>query len=914
MAARSARTSRASGVAIIVFIVLLALLGLSRGIAAFYTDELWFAELGHANVFWTTVLSKWGTGLVFGALCFVVLYINLRIAARMKPRPLIASTDARDFQLEQALRQARDVARRYLGVIVFVASVLFAISSGRSMATHWSELALWLHQVPYGLKDPQFGKDVSFFLFTLPALRTITDWLTGTLVLTLLATAAVHLVTGGIRPWARLKGFDPHVKAHLSVIAGLIVALQAYRYHLAVYALDLSARGQVTGASYTDVHAQLPALRILIVIALLCGVALIANIRFRGWRLPAMAFGVWIGATVLIGGVYPALVQQFRVEPNEVAAETPYIKRNIAMTRTAFGLNDIEVKPFSASGSLTATAIAADSTTVDNVRLWDPNIVSQSFQQLQGMRLYYDFVDVDIDRYSVDGTTDEVLISPREMNVDQLATQARTWVNEHLVYTHGYGAVVSPVNRVSGQGLPDFVVKDIPPSGAGSLKITRPAIYYGELTTNYVVASTGLREFDYPVGDENAMTTYTGKGGVAVGGPVRRAAFALRLSAPQLLFSSYVKPTSKVMLRRDLRTRIGTLAPWLRLDGDPYPVIIDGRIVWVVDGYTTSARFPYAERTSSGINYIRNSVKVTVDAYDGTTTLYAFDTSDPVLATWRKVFPGLVEPASRMPAALRSHLRYPEDLFRAQAEMYKTYHMRDPLVFYNKEDQWALPNESGSGTGSAMNPFYVLMRLPGERTEEFMLMVPFTPRNKDNMIGWMAAKSDPVEYGRRVVYTFPKQKLVLGPEQVSARVNQDPAISQQLTLWNQRGSGVLLGNQLVIPIDDSIVYVQPLYLQSEKTAMSQLTRVIVASGDKVAMEADLKSALSAVFGSSAGSGAASEETASVPTSIDNAAAMSLYERAIAAQKAGDWAAYGRYIKQLGTVLERLSKAATGTAR
>jgi len=909
----SARTSRSSRIMWIIIAVVAIVFGLSRGVATFFTDELWFAELGQRSVFWTMAFSKWGVGALFGVLYFAILYPNLRIAQRFAPRTVLSSTDARGFQLDLAMQQIRDAVRRYLKLIVLGVSVLAAVSSGSAMAGHWSQFQLWLNQVPYGLKDPQFGKDISFYMFTLPALRSIAGWLTGALAFTLFAAAVVHVVMGGIRPWAKLKGFEPHVKAHLSVLAGFMVALQAFRYWLDIYALDFSARGQVLGASYTDVHAQLPALKILIVIALISGVVLIANIRFKGWRLPAIAFGVWFGALVLIGGVYPALVQQFRVEPNEVAAEMPYIKRNITMTRKAYGLDDVEVRAFSAAESLTATAIAANSATVDNVRLWDPNIVSQSFQQLQGMRLYYEFVDVDIDRYEVDGKVQQVLISPREMNVTQLASQAQTWVNEHLVYTHGYGAVVSPVNTVSGQGLPDFIVRDIPPSGEGSLKITRPAIYFGEKATNYVIAGSGLKEFDYPVGDKNASVSYTGKGGVPIGGVVQRAAFALRLSAPQLLFSSYVTPTSKVMLRRDLTSRIQTLAPWLQLDADPYPVIVDGRIVWVVDAYTTSLQFPYAERTTSGTNYIRNSVKVTVDAYDGTTTLYAFDDKDPVLATWMAVFPGLVKPASQIPDALRAHLRYPEDLFRIQADMYRTYHMLDPLVFYNKEDQWALPNELGTGTGSAMDPFYVLMRLPQESTEDFMLMVPFTPRNKDNMIGWMAAKSDPADYGKRVVYTFPKQKLVLGPEQVSARVNQDPTISQQLTLWNQRGSGVLLGNQLVIPVDDSIVYIQPLYLQSEKTAMPQLTRLIVASGDKVAMEPDLKTALAAVFGSEAPTATADDSAGSVPGG-DNALAKSLYEKAIAAQKAGDWAAYGKYIEQLGVVLGRMSTAATGTVQ
>jgi uncharacterized membrane protein (UPF0182 family) len=460
------------------------------------------------------------------------------------------------------------------------------------------------------------------------------------------------------------------------------------------------------------------------------------------------------------------------------------------------------------------------------------------------------------------------------------------------------------MRQTSTQGYPRFILRDIPPVSDTDITLDQAALYFGEETTEYAIAGTDLPEFDYPVGDSNAETSYKGASGIALSNPLRRLAFTLRLSAPQILFSRYIRSDSKVLFRRSVTERVDALAPWLYRDGDPYPVIIGGRTVWVVDCYTISDRYPYAERYN-GVSYIRNSVKVTIDAYDGTTTLYAFDAEDPLLKAWGKVFPGLLTSATKMPEELRAHLRYPEDLFRLQAEVYKTYHMQDPKVFYNKEDQWALPGE-GDGTGQAMDPFYVLMQLPQESQEDFMLMMPFTPRTKANMIGWMAAKSDPDAYGERVVYTFPKQRLVLGPEQVSARVNQDPVISQQLTLWNQRGSGVLFGNLLVVPIDDSIVYIQPLYLQAEQTAMPQLTRVIVTYGDKVAMEADLGSALLAVFGEAQ---APPSEAGPV---VDAAAARDLYDRAIEAQKAGDWATYGQLIKQLGEVLAQLAGEATST--
>ncbi|MCE5203930.1 MAG: UPF0182 family protein [Actinomycetia bacterium] len=897
-----------SRVAAIVVAAVFVLFALAGGAATLYTDALWYDDLGQGSVFWTRLGGQWLTGGVAFVLYFAIFYSNVSVASRMAPRAVLRSTDEAGFRVQMALQQARTALERVLVPVLVTVSVVFALIGAGGIASQWSIFRLAVEAVPFGQTDPQFGRDLAFFFFTTPALRTAADWLMGTLAVTLMGSAVMHLLMGGIRPWDRLKGFDPHVKAHLSVLAGVMVALQAFRYWLDIFELDFSPRGQVIGASYTDVHAQIPAYQILIVIAIASAVALIVNIRVRGWKLPAIALGVWLGASLLIGGVYPELVQQFRVAPNEVAAETPYIERNIQMTRKAFGLDEIEVRAFPANESLTASDVAASADTIGNIRLWDPDVVQQSYQQLQGIRPYYDFFDVDVDRYLIGGTRRQVLISVREMNIDRLADQAKTWVNEHLVYTHGYGAVVSPVSEVSGQGLPSFIVKDIPPVATTDLTIERPGVYFGEMTTDYAVAHTDIEEFDYPVGEQNAGTSYTGKTGVPVGGFFRRAAFALRFSSPQFLLSSYITPDSKVLFHRSLTERINALAPWLRLDNDPYVAIVDGRLVWIMDAYTYSDRYPYSERID-GLNYIRNSVKITVDAYDGTTTLYAIDPEDPLLATWRAVFPGLVMDASAMPEEVRAHLRYPEDYFRIQAEVYKTYHMQDVRVFYNKEDQWALPGEGSQGA-AGMAPFYVLMRLPQEPAEDFMMMLPFTPRNKDNMIGWMAASSDPDRYGKRIVYTFPKQKLVLGPDQVSARINQDPAISQQLTLWNQRGSGVLFGNMLVIPIKDSIVYIQPLYLQAEQTAMPQLTRVVVAYGDSVVMQPDLARALTAVFGDSPPAGA---ETTPGQPSVTAARALELYSKALEAQRAGDWAAYGRYIEELGGVLESLSGASESTA-
>lgn len=921
----------------IVLAAVFVLLSVSASLATFYTDWLWFLDMGVSGVFWTRLGSRLVVGLVFAALFFAIAFTNVRLARRMAPPLVAVPAEGPTARFEMAVADLRRQLSPVLDWVLLLGSLFFAFAYGAAMAGDWDLFQLARNAVSFGANDPQFGRDISFFMFQLPMLRAVADWILSALVLTLVATAAVHVVDGAIRPSARFAGFEPHVKAHLSVLLGLIVAAKAFDYWLRIYELDFSSRGQVRGASFTDVYAQIPAYWILIGIALFAGVLLIINIRFKGWRLPIGALALWIAASILVGQLYPAAVQAFRVAPNELRAEEPFIKRNIAATRQAFDLEAIDTRPFAAEQSLTASDLAADSETIDNVRLWDPAVIAQTYKQLQEIRPYYDFKDVDIDRYRLVGgsiagpRTREVLISAREMNVGQLSETARTFVNQHLFYTHGYGAVVSPVSESDRNGLPTFLVRDIPPevvansgttgSANAVLAVKRPGIYFGEESDSYVIARSGLDEFDYPTGETNAKTRYAGETGVEVQGFMRRLAFALRFGSVDILLSGYITPESKVLYYRSLTDRLRQLAPWLAIDSDPYLTIIGGRQVWVIDGYTTSAYYPYSQSTGGSLTYIRNSVKATVDAYDGTTTLYAVDPKDPVLATWRKVFPSLVADGSEMSEDLRAHLRYPEDLFRIQAEVYRTYHMTDPQVFYNKEDQWDIPTSSG---GQEMEPFYVLMRLPDQKAEEFLLMLPFTPRTKQNMIGWMAAKCDPDVYGQRLVYNFPKQRLILGPEQVSARVNQDPVISQQLSLWNQRGSAVRYGNLLVIPVGDSIVYIQPLYLQAEQTAIPQLTRVIVVSPEKVAMEADLTTALAKVFGQPAppsetivpggpaapGSQAA---TGTAPSASTIALAQDLYERALRAQREGDWAEYGRLIRQLGTVLGDLSKDATGTA-
>ncbi len=879
-----------------------------------WTDYLWFVDLEQPDVFWTRIGSQVAVGGAFAIAAFVLLYGNMRLARRFAPSRVIETAPPGSMppQLAELIERVRAGVGPILDKTILWGAVLLAVLNGIAMSVQWERLRLALARVPFGFADPQFGRDVGFFVFELPAHASLQVWLSDLLLLTALLTVLVHLVDGAIQPWQRFRGVASHVKAHLSVLAALYVLSRAYAYWVRIYELNFSPRGQVIGASYTDVHAQLPAYRILIVVSVVVALALLLNIRYRGWRLPAIGLTIWMAALVALGSIWPGLMQRFVVAPNEAGLEAPYIERNIEMTRRAFGLSDVSGKRFPAAETLTADDVRESRATLGNVRLWDPQIIRQGYRQLQTIRPYYEFVDVDVDRYLVNGQRRQMLVSAREMNSSLLAETAQTWVNRHLVYTHGFGLVMSLASDLDARGLPRFAVGDIPPkvassvaSGSPDLVQDEPRIYFGEDTTEYVVVNTGIDEFDYPLGEKNATYRYKGDAGIEIGSLPRRIAWALRLGSSQVLFSEYLTPESRVLIRRDLQSRLSELAPWLRYETDPYPVLADGRILWVVDAYTISDRFPYAQDVA-GVTYLRNSVKVTVDAFTGETIFYAFDPEDPVLAAWRTVFPSLFADVDEVPDSVRAHFRYPSALFKAQAEIYRTYHMTDTGVFYNKEDQWEIPGER---RGEPMDPFFVLLQLPGASSEHFYLMQPYTPRNRDNMIGWMAAASDPENYGERTVYLFPKERVILGPDQVKARINQDPVISPQLSLWNQRGSQVLFGDMVVIPIEDSVIYIQPLFLQAEETAIPELTRVVVAYADQVEMDRTLEGALLRVFGERA---PASEEGTGTPGADGAAAdvddASRLYREALEAQRAGDWALYGRKIAELGRVLSALAGA------
>jgi len=924
---------------------LVAALLLAFWLSKMWTDALWFEELGHANIFWTRI---WAPLLfaVAGLLVFTAIFLgNLLLARLLSPRTALqqAGGDAADAEILELMPTSDRRVTRIIVVISVVIGLFFAVSAGGA----WEEFLRCINQAPFSYTDPLFNHDASFFVYTLPVLRRVLGFLTGALIWSLLGVIGVYLFDRAISfPSARRLSLAPHVKAHISVLAALLLVGQAADFLLQSWELLYSTRGVVFGASYTDAVAQLPVLRILAVVSLVSAAIFLGNIHYRGWRLPLTAIGLlvvmWIGA----GQIYPAIVHQYRVSPNEIKVESAYIAHNIKTTRWAFGLEGVATRSFPANENLTLANIENNEATVQNIRLWDTRSLLETYTQLQEIRLYYRFRDVDVDRYSIDGNYRQVMLSTRELDQEQLQDQAKTWVNEHLSYTHGYGVVVSAVNEVTTDGLPTFFVENIPPQTTTNLEISRPEIYYGEMGNEFVVVRTNAKEFDYPKGDENVLTTYEGGGGVPLTSVFRRLAFAMRFGDMNFLLSEYLTPESRVMFRRTIQERVRAIAPFLQYDQDPYLVIReDGSLAWVWDAYTVSNRFPYSEPRPNGINYIRNSVKVVIDAYDGNVTFYQMDPDDALATTYARMYPGLMTPADQLPADLRQHLRYPEDLFSIQAQVLSVYHMQDPQVFYNKEDVWQIPNEIYQAEQVPVDPYYVIMGLPGENEEEFLLMQPFSPLDKSNMIAWMAVRMDGEDYGQIQVYGFPKDKLVFGPSQIEATISSDPVISAQLSLWNQSGSRVIRGNFLVVPLEDSLIYVEPLFLQAEQSAIPALKRVIVSYADRVVMEPTLADALARLFGeatpgttepqgetttttvpapstttsttpvTTTGTLAPGETTTTgiqLPTDRESLILLAdqLYQAALEAQRAGNWTEYGRLVQELGRVLETL-RAQTG---
>lgn len=886
---------------IIIFVVAAVVLTFISSLLNFYTDWLFFVETGFASVFTTTLTAKIGAGLFFGVLLLVFALINLRFPNRATFRRVNAFTaggNVYPLQSGEAARLAKPLS--------ILASAVLALLAGNWGAMQWQNMLLFTNTVAVGTSDPIMGKDLGFYLFRLPLLEMCRGFASFTVLATMALVGAAYYIRGGITLTERGAAIDEKVRKHLAVLVGIFALTVAAGFYLGSFDLLFSGNNAFYGAGYVDVNARLLTLQILTYLTPLAGVMLAAGLWRGAWRLALLPpvlviviYGIGIKA-------YPALLGKFKVAPNELALETPYIENTIKFTRFGYDLDKIETIPFDTDVKLSGTDIVNNEATIKNIRLWDHAPLLKTYSQLQQIRTYYKFFDVDNDRYLVNGQYTQVMLSPRELSYADLPS--RNWINERLIFTHGNGITFGPVSRVSKEGLPEFFIKDIPAVSLADIKVTRPEIYFGELSNDYVIVKTKVPEFSYPTATGNINTTYGGKGGVPLGSLANKALFAARFRTEKLLLSSDISSESRILFYRNINERVKTVAPFLRFDGDPYMVVADnGGLKWIIDAYTFSNRLPYSKPLRGGINYMRNSVKVVIDAYDGSLAFYISDPEDVIARVYSKIFPKLFKPLASMPEDLRRHIRYPHQFLQLQAAMFAAYHMTDPKVFYNKENLWDIPTLDDK----PMEPYYTVMKLPGEKKEEYILLLPFTPSKRDNLAAWLTARCDAPNYGKIQAYTFPRDRLVYGPKQIDARINQDSFISQQLTLWNQRGSEVIRGSMLVIPIEKSLLYVQPLFLAAaDKAGLPELRRVIVAYGDEVVMEETLELALQRIFGGRKGPVGS---TPAAPTAAKGASgnlakeAMSIFERATNLQRQGDWAGYGEELRKLQQVLKQMSQ-------
>ena len=942
--------------------VLLAAIG---SLSSFYTDLLWFREVDKTSVFWGQIRAKVWLGLLAGVGSGLIVGVNLWLVERLAPRYSVNVAGRPQVErIQQVLGPYLRPLR--IGVAAFLGLVVGIQASGS-----WRTFLLWRNAASFNQKDPQFHRDIGFYVFQLPFMQAVFGWLFWTLVLALLLSAAGHYLLGGIRPQVSSDRIAGPTQSHLTILLGLIVALKAWGYWLNKYQLVYSTRGAVTGATYTDVKAQIPAFEVLFWVALICAVLFFWGVRSRGIAVPLFSIVLLAGVSVIIGGITPAVFQRFRVAPQELQRERPYIQRNIDATRQAFGLDRIQTRPFEDGAALSPQDVSANRATVDNIRLWDPEVLKPSIKNLQAIAQYYSFSDVDVDRYPVDGQLRQVMISVREVDPTLLSSGAKTWQNLHLAYTHGYGVVATQVNTAAKQGQPDFIVSDFDQANA-KIPVTQPRVYFGEppqAGPDYVVVDTKQPEVDRPTPTgETQTSSYDADGGVQLSSTARRLAFALRFRDINLLISGNITSQSRLMFNRDIRQRVEKVAPFLQWDGDQYAVVVDGRIMFVRDGYTTTNDYPYVQRinlggaarhdesSAGGVrgsgNYIRNSVKAVVDAYTGKVTLYAFDESDPILQTWRKAFPNLFAPKASMPAALRAHLRYPEDLFSIQTDRYTLYHLNTADELYSRKDLWALPEDRSGEIQSQqqqpqpqaqspvaalapptsvgkMRPYYLLTRLPGQSEPKFSLVMPFTPNNKQNMVAYMAVGSDPDGYGQMTLFSLDPSRTIDGPTQVNSRILANPTVASQLSLLNQQGSKVILGNLLIVPVKDSLLYVQPIFVQSAGASQSAtintiplLEKVAVVLNTDVGYADTLSDAIGQVVTGQAQPPTPEPNTPQPPLQQPGASAtvQQLLQRAsqeyAAAQEAlrkGDLAGYQQHVNAMARLLDQALGSSKGKA-
>jgi|TARA_A100001037_G_scaffold51714_1_gene43707 uncharacterized membrane protein (UPF0182 family) len=905
------------------FIVFVAIIGFSvaRAVATFFTNYLWFDSVNLNSVWIKILLTK---GALVGAtslLAFIFIFTNLRLAVRATPvMDIFESFESQDpLSRFRAWTNERFLRYRLWG------SIGLSLFLGAGASQLWEQVLLFLNQQSFGVTDPVFQADVSRYVFGLPLYRLFVSWGFQLVIFTSLIIVLFFVATGALQlRQGRLPEVSSGAKAHLSVLLAFIAILKAFAYRLDSMELLYSPRGKVFGASYTDVIAHLPALNLLILISLFGAVLLLVNIKRRGWLLPATAISLWLAVSIIVGGLVPAAIQRFRVVPDELNKELPYVENHIDYTRLAYGLDSIEEKSFAASPDLSQDDISNNKQTVDNIRLWDPTVLAETYSQLQEIRAYYALQEVDVDRYRINGELTQVMVAAREL--DQTNLPAVGWVNERLQYTHGFGVVFSPANNVASQGQPDFYVKGVPATTTvAELEVEQPRIYFGESadSVEYVVVNSLQDEVDYPLSTEGqsvAYTNYSGDGGVGIGSFFRRLGFALRYSELNLLISNQLSDDSKLIMERNIVSRVKKAAPFLYTDNDPYLALIDGNLFWIIDMYTVSDKYPYAQpadtrriNENSGLpvnfNYLRNSVKAVVNAYDGTMNFYVVDENDPIMTAYNDIFPDLFSPKSEMSSELLDHIRYPEDLFTIQSDMYRDYHMTDPRVFYADEDPWVIPSDSSTTPRVAtlrgefteigfkpMLPYYLLMSLPGETDLSYLIFQPFNPENRPNMQSFLVADADPENYGQLIDFRLPKGEFVDGPSQVATRINQDPDISQIFTLLDQQGSSVIKGNLFVVPINQSILYYQPIYLQGEQNPLPEFKFVVVVFQDRIIMSETLSEALASIFGDELISDVVEESEGESPLDL-LAKATTAFEQAQEQLQKGNLGKYQELIDQ-----------------
>lgn len=927
---------------------ILLIIFISTG-ANIYTDWLWFKELNFEKTFTIMFLSNFILRLLIGAVFAAVIYLNLHFTKKPINKFInIKSDDRVENLFGEERNQIFDwLNKKRLNLIYLFSSLIFGFLFSSVSSNSWKMVLQFFNKTKFNSVDPIFNNDISFYVFSLPFYSFVREMGMVVVVISLILIGAIYIIFTGIHSFSEISGkLSTRAKKHMSILVFVFLLFKAWDYRLQMYNILFSSDGVVFGAGYTDVNANLLGYKILFVTVIFVALAVLYSLFKNNYKPLVWGIAAWIGLSVIFTGVYPAFVQQYSVEPNEINREEKYIANNIQMTLQAYGLDNVETDDFELSeDELSYDDLMEYETVVNNIRLWDYRPVQDTYNQLQALRQYYTFQDIDIDRYQLGDDYTQVMLGARELDQNALASQAQTWVNKTLKYTHGLGVTMSPAGKVRANGQPEFLIQDIPPKvNNKNINLDNSSIYFGEKTDNYVIVNTEETEFHYPMGSKNVYTQYEGSGGVEISNIFRKSIYSLRFNTMKILLSDDINDQSQIMYERNIHRRVRKVAPFLQYDSDPYIVNAEGRLFWIYDAYTTTSLYPYSQPYNGRENYVRNSIKVVVDAYNGTLDYYIVDESDPIAMTYSKIFDDLFKSADQIPDSIKRHLRYPQDLFKIQTQIYKNYHMQDPVVYYNREDVWEIPQEDYQGSTVPVEPYYIMNQLPGEEDAEFILMSPFTPSNRDNMVAWMAARNDGENYGELFTYRFPKDQLVYGPSQIESRIDQESEISQLLSLWSQRGSNVIRGNLLVIPIKNSVLYVEPIFLQAEGGGIPELRRVIVSYNNKIIMRVNLEEALKALLEEGAGlsvpeedvqelqqetgvevDGEGSEsqsdqsqqqeqrsqETADDLMSASSAQLISqandLYQQAQQALQNGDFAAYGETINQLGEVLNQLSR-------